>query len=111
MTEKRYTCSELNNCQYSIDYTTFKEIYGEENIFHSRICEVNNKKQAQKVVDLLNKQEQQIKELEERNQRQCERLKEVWDLIFDRNWEELEKKAIEIEENEKLLQKEHGDVE
>lgn len=60
MTEKRYTYSELNNCQYSVDYTTFEEIYGEENIFHSRICEVNNKKQAQKVVDLLNKQEEEL---------------------------------------------------
>lgn len=67
MTEKRYTYSELYNCQYSVDYTTFKEIYGEENVFHSRICEVNNKKQAQKVVDLLNEQDNRIKELEKEN--------------------------------------------
>lgn len=65
MTEKRYTYSELNNCQYSVSYTTFEEIYGEENVFHSRICEVNNKKQAQKVVDLLNEQEEEIKQLKE----------------------------------------------
>lgn len=65
MTEKRYTYSELNNCQYSVDYTTFKEIYGEENVFHSRICEVNNKKQAQKVVNLLNEQEKRINKLKE----------------------------------------------
>ena len=63
MTEKRYTYSELNNCQYSVSYTTFEEIYGEENVFHSRICEVNNKKQAQKVVDLLNEQEEEIRRL------------------------------------------------
>ena len=69
MTEKRYTYSELNNCQYSVSYTTFEEIYGEENIFHSRICEVNNKKQAQKVVDLLNEQEKEIQRLNEENQR------------------------------------------
>ena len=30
MTEKRYTYSELNNCQYSVSYTTFEEIYGKE---------------------------------------------------------------------------------
>ena len=72
MTEKRYTYSVLNNCQYSVNYTTFEEIYGEENVFHCRICEVNNKKQAQKVVDLLNEKEERIRELEKEN----ERLKE-----------------------------------
>ena len=74
MTEKRYTYSELNNCQYSVSYTTFNEIYGEENVFYSRICEVNNKKQAQKVVDLLNEQEELIKRLKTIREEQTETI-------------------------------------
>ena len=74
MTKKRYTYSELNNCQYSVSYTTFEEIYGEENVFHSRICEVNNKKQAQKVVDLLNEQEELIKRLKQIREEQTETI-------------------------------------
>ena len=65
MSGKRYTYSQLNNGQYSVDYITFEEIYGEENMFHSRICEVNNKKQAQNVINLLNEKEDRIKELQQ----------------------------------------------
>lgn len=132
MTEKRYTYSELNNCQYSVSYTTFEEIYGEENVFHSRICEVNNKKQAQKVVDLLNEQEELIKrlktireeqtetilkqkrkmqELEERNKRQYNRLKEITDLMSKRDWKTLENIADEWEKQEKLLNQEWNNCE
>ena len=127
MTEKRYTYSELNNCQYSVSYTTFNEIYGEENVFYSRICEVNNKKQAQKVVDLLNEQEETIqtqkdyiirmghgtifeemKRLKERNQRQYKRLKEITDLMFKRDWKTLELMVDEWEKEEEQLQKYGG---
>ena len=52
--------------------------------------------------------EKELEELRERNKRQYNRLKEVWDLIFDRNWVGLEKKAQEVEENEKLLKEEWG---
>lgn len=58
------------------------------------------------IADLLNYKEGKITELEERNNRQCKLLKEIWDLIFDRNWELLDKKATEIEKQEKQLQKE-----
>ena len=127
MTKKRYTYSELNNCQYSVSYTTFEEIYGEENIFHSRICEVNNKKQAQKVVDLLNEQEELIKrlkqireeqtetilkqkrkiqELETRNKRQYNRIKEITDLMTKRDWETLDNMVEEWEKADELLEQE-----
>ena len=127
MTKKRYTYSELNNCQYSVSYTTFEEIYGEENIFHSRICEVNNKKQAQKVVDLLNEQEElinrlktireeqtetilkqkrKIQELETRNKRQYNRIKEITDLMTKRDWETLDNMVEEWEKADELLEQE-----
>ena len=129
MTEKRYTYSELNNCQYSVNYTRFEEIYGEENVFHSRICEVNNKKQAQKVCDLLNEQEELIKrlktireeqtetilkqkrkmqELETRNKRQYNRLKELTELMYEKQWEKLENMVNEWEKQEELLRVEWG---
>lgn len=108
MTEKRYTCSELNNCQYAVRYTKFEEIYGEENIFHNLICEVNTKKQAQKVVDLLNEHEETIHELETRNKRQYNLLTEITDLMMKRDWKSLEKIVEDWEESDKLLQAEWG---
>ena len=107
MTEKRFRTGKgihIGNyfSETIIDTETNEKYYGGIKANHVS---------SRQIVELLNNQEEQIKELEERNQRQYKRLKEVWDLIFDRNWEELEKKAIEIEENEKLLQKEHCDVE
>lgn len=77
MTKKQYTYSELNNGQYSVDYITFEEIYGEENIFYNRICEVSNKKQVQKVVALLNEQEVTIKSLENEARRQNKQKKNL----------------------------------
>ena len=58
------------------------------------------------VCDLLNTQNEKIEELEERNKRQYKRLSEIGDLILDRNWKELDKRATELEENERLLQEE-----
>ena len=70
------------------------------------------------IADLLNYKEGKITELEERNNRQYKLLKEIWDLIFDRNWELLNLmyarnwKALEgivedLEESDRLLQEIH----
>ena len=65
-------------------------------------------KQCQYVVELLNKQDERIKELETRNKRQYERLKKITDLIFNRDWETLELIVEDWEESNGLLQAEYG---
>ena len=60
MTEKRFTYHELVNGQFSVDDTTYEEIYGETNTFYHRLADVNSEKQAKKVCDLLNTQHETI---------------------------------------------------
>ena len=79
------------------------------------------------VVDLLNEQEETIqtqkdyiirmghgtifeemKRLKERNQRQYERLKELTDLMFKRDWKTLNNMVDEWEKEEEQLQKYGG---
>ena len=57
---------------------------------------------------LLNEQEETIQELEQRNQRQYNRLKEITDLMFKRDWKTLENMVKEWEKQEELLQAEWG---
>lgn len=82
------------------------------------------------VVDILNNQEEEIKELEkcreelfirerdtknecrelkERNQRQYERLKELTELMYERQWGKLEDMVEEWEKADELLQAEWRD--
>ena len=77
------------------------------------------------IVDILNEQEEEIKELEkcreelfirerdtknecrelkERNQRQYERLKELTELMYERQWGKLEDMVEEKEKADELLQ-------
>ena len=65
MTEnKEYSYSELENGQYSIDLSTYDKIYGERLTFHHRLCAVNFETDAMEMVELLNSQEERIRELE-----------------------------------------------
>lgn len=82
------------------------------------------------IVDILNEQEEEIKELEkcreelfirerdtknecrelkERNQRQYERLKELTELMYERQWGKLEDMVEEWEKADELLQAEWRD--
>ena len=82
------------------------------------------------IVDILNEQEEEIKELEkcreklfirerdtknecrelkERNQRQYERLKELTELMYERQWGKLENMVDEWEKEDELLQAEWRD--
>ena len=82
---------------------------------------------ANRIVELLNEQEETIqtqkdyiirmghgtiieemKRLKERNQRQYERLKELTDLMFKRDWKTLELMVDEWEKEEEQLQKYGG---
>lgn len=60
------------------------------------------------VVNLLNEQEEHIKDLETRNKRQYERLKELGDLMFKRDWETLNDMVDEWEKEEEQLRKYGG---
>lgn len=60
------------------------------------------------VEDSLDEQEERIQEVEERNQRQYERLKEITDLMSKRDRETLEKIVEDWEQTEELLQAEFG---
>ena len=51
---------------------------------------------------------ERINELEERNQRQYNRLKELGDLMLKRDWKTLEQIVDEWEKQEELLQSEWG---
>ena len=55
-----------------------------------------------------NELKERIKELGERNQRQYERLKELTDLMYEKQWEKLENIVEEWEKQEELLQAEWG---
>ena len=58
------------------------------------------------VVNLLNNQDDQIRELQERNDRQRERLDELYQLILNRDYDGQEEWIKELEECERLLQEE-----
>ena len=59
-------------------------------------------------VDRLNEQEETINELKQRNQRQYDRLKELTELMYERQWEKLENMVNEWEKADELLEQEHG---
>ena len=59
-----------------------------------------------KIGDLLNEQDEQIKELEERNQRQYDSLKKISDLMYARDWKTLEQIVEGWEQTEKQLKRE-----
>ena len=91
------------------------------------LCELISVDDARLVRDIMNEQEETIqtqkdyiirmghgtifeemKRLKERNQRQYERLKELTDLMFKRDWKTLELMVDEWEKEEEQLQKYGG---
>ena len=68
-----------------------------------------SEKDAERLCTLLNENEQLKKEkqeLETRNKRQYEQLKELTELMYERQWEKLENIVEEWEKQEKLLNQE-----
>ena len=57
-------------------------------------------------IETILKLKEKIKELETRNQRQYERLKEITDLMQNRDWESLEKIVEDWEQAEEQLKRE-----
>ena len=115
MTEKERVTVDLDEESYYLDgeFWTSWDHYGEQMAY-----EINK---------LLNEQEETIqtqkdyiirmghgtiieemKRLKERNQRQYERLKELTDLMFKRDWKTLELMVDEWEKEEEQLQKYGG---
>ena len=95
MTEKYRIFSE-----FKYDYTLIGEYIDEKH--------TDKPLRYDEVVNLLNKQDKEIQELKQRNQRQYERLKEITDLMFKREWKTLENIVEDWEMAEELLQAEHG---
>ena len=58
------------------------------------------------LVDLLNNQDDKIRELQERNDRQRKRLDGLYQLILNRDYDGQEELIKELEESERLLQEE-----
>ena len=58
------------------------------------------------LVNLLNNKDDQIRELQERNDRQKERLDNLYELILNRDYDGQEELIKELEEYEQLLQEE-----
>lgn len=59
-------------------------------------------------IETILKLKGKIKELETRNNRQYERLKEITDLMMERDWKSLEKMVEDWEEAEEQLKREWG---
>lgn len=87
MEKRKYFVDDLDKCKYSDIRKTDKTT-----LLRNR-----------DIVDILNKQEYIIKELKTRNRRQYYHLKNVWSLIFAKDWKELEKQTI--------ILKKRGDLE
>lgn len=58
------------------------------------------------LVNLLNNKDDQIRELQERNDRQKERLDNLYELILNRDYDGQEELIKELKEYEQLLQEE-----
>ena len=62
------------------------------------------------VVDKLNEQDEEITGLKQRNQRQYERLKELTELMYEKQWGKLENMVEEWEKADELLEQEWGTI-
>ena len=63
---------------------------------------------AKAVCNKLNEQEETINELKQRNQRQYNRLKELTELMYEKQWGKLENMVDEWEKADELLEQEWG---
>lgn len=68
----------------------------------------NNKDGKQKICNLLNNLTEKNEELQARNDRQAERLDNLYNLIEDENWTALKEMIQEFKTAEELLKKEWG---
>lgn len=66
----------------------------------------NNKNDKQKICDLLNHLTEKIEELQIRNDRQAERLDNLYNLIENGDWDALREIIQEFKTAEELLKKE-----
>ena len=73
------------------------------------IAYLSDEEQSYLICDKLNEQEETIQELKARNKRQYERLKELTELMYEKQWGKLENMVEEWEKQEELLQAEWGD--
>lgn len=115
MTEnKRYTLKEIDNFNYGIKVT---DVIMDNDIElpQSTVCDLLNEQEEtiQTQKDYIIRMGhgtifEEMKRLKERNQRQYERLKELTDLMFKRDWKTLELMVDEWEKEEEQLQKYGG---
>ena len=62
--------------------------------------------EAEEIVDLLNNQDDKIRELQERNDRQRKTIDDLYQLILNRDYTGQEELIKELEESEQLLREE-----
>lgn len=129
MSEKQYLLVECYNQMWGIYDKKQSETDNPVLIAYSKarvgfiVNQLNNKNERIKELEKENKQLQievlgqseeieilsdENQQLKERNQRQYNRLKEITDLMFKRDWKTLEQIADEWEKQEELLQAEWG---
>lgn len=84
--------------EFKYDYTWIGEYIDEEH--------TDKPLRYDEVVNLLNKQDNEINELQERNDRQAKRLDNLYQLILNRDYDGQEKLIKELEESERILQEE-----
>lgn len=104
---KRYFKREWGEEYYIFDSTEISEEKVDEEIEYGYEIFADSM-QGDKVVNRLNEQEEEIQELKQRNNRQFERLNEITNLMFKRDWKTLENMVDEWEKEEEQLEREWG---
>lgn len=119
MTEnKRFTYSDVWGWNIDGFLNTMNGLDRKNNELKERIKELEKENKQLQIevlgqseeIEILSNENQQLKQ---RNQRQYNRLKEITDLMFKRDWKTLEQIVEEWEKQEELLQKEwhnYGDL-
>ena len=114
---KRYTLKEIDNFNYGIKVT---DVIMDNDIElpQSTVCDLLNEQEElikrlktirEEQIETILEHKRKMQELEERNKRQYNRLKELTELMYERQWGKLENMVDEWEKQDELLQAEWRD--
>ena len=113
MTEKRFTTDGIDiiDNRQLIEYVVLEkqgrelvvDLLNEQEELIKRLKTIREEQ-----TETILKQKRKIRELEERNKRQYNRLKEITDLMSKRDWKTLNNMVDDWEKQEELLQAEWG---
>lgn len=110
MTEQRRYCYVLDNGKstfYDLNKKDILQMYQVEDLLNEQEEEIKELEKCREELFIRERDtKNECRELKERNQRQYERLKELTELMYERQWGKLEDMVEEWEKADKLLQAE-----